>query len=88
MENGDLDAVKAKPAMLASGDMDFAVAQSHSTSDFRGLFPEAPIVKLSGVGHLTLMIVTLWTRLWRTSQPRPGKGVAGTRIEVRDAKVC
>ena len=37
--------------MLASGDMDFGIAQSNSISDFRGLFPEAPIVKLSGVGH-------------------------------------
>ena len=51
VENGDLDAVKAKPAMLVSGDMDFAIAQSHSISDFRGLFPEAPLVKLPGVGH-------------------------------------
>ena len=51
VQNGDLDAVKAIPAMLVSGDMDFAIAQSHSISDFQGLFPKAPIVKLSGVGH-------------------------------------
>jgi len=43
--------VKAKPAMLASGDMDFGIAQEHSISDFSGLFPNAPIVKLKGVGH-------------------------------------
>ena len=48
---GNLEAVKAKPAMLASGDMDFGIAQGHSMSDFRGLFPQAPIVKLPGVGH-------------------------------------
>ena len=40
-----------KPAMLASGDMDFGIAQSHSISDFQGLFPKAPVVKLPGVGH-------------------------------------
>ena len=51
VQNGNLDAVKAKPAMLASGDMDFGIAQSHSISDFQGLFPEAPVVKLRGVGH-------------------------------------
>ena len=51
VEGGDLDAVKAKPAMLVSGDMDFAIAQSHAISDFRGLFPEAPLVELPGVGH-------------------------------------
>ena len=37
--------------MLVSGDMDFSIAQSHSIGDFQGLFPDAPIVKLSGVGH-------------------------------------
>jgi len=51
LETGNLDAVKAKPAMLASGDMDFGIAQEHSISDFRGLFPNAPIIKLKGVGH-------------------------------------
>ena len=29
----------------------FATAQSHSISEFRGLYPNAPVVKLSGVGH-------------------------------------
>lgn len=51
LQTGNLDAVKAKPALLASGDMDFGIAQSHSISDFRGLFPDAPVVKLKGVGH-------------------------------------
>ena len=51
MEQGDIDAVKQKPAMLVSGDMDFGIAQDHAISDFRGLFPEAPIIKTPGVGH-------------------------------------
>ena len=37
--------------MLASGDADFGIAQDHSISDFRGLYPDAPVVKLPGVGH-------------------------------------
>ena len=51
MEQGDIDAVKQKPAMLVSGDMDYGIAQDHAISDFRGLFPEAPIIKTPGVGH-------------------------------------
>ena len=51
MEQGDIDAVKQKPAMLVSGDMDYGIAQDHAISDFRGLFPDAPIVKTPGVGH-------------------------------------
>jgi len=51
MEQGDIDAVKQKPAMLVSGDMDYGIAQDHAISDFRGLFPGAPIVKTPGVGH-------------------------------------
>jgi haloalkane dehalogenase len=47
----DIAAVKAKPAMLVSGDMDFAIAREHAISDFRGLFPDAPVVKVAGVGH-------------------------------------
>lgn len=51
MEQGDIEAVKQKPAMLVSGDMDHGIAQDHAISDFRGLFPDAPIVKTPGVGH-------------------------------------
>jgi cis-3-alkyl-4-acyloxetan-2-one decarboxylase len=51
LQTGNLDAVKAKPAMLISGDKDYAIAQNHSISDFRGLFPNSPVVRLDGVGH-------------------------------------
>ena len=51
MEQGDIEAVKQKPAMLVSGDMDYGIAQDHAISDFKGLFPDAPIVKTPGVGH-------------------------------------
>ena len=47
----DLDAVKAKPAFLVSGDKDWGIAQDHAISDFRGLYPDAPVVKVPGVGH-------------------------------------
>jgi len=51
LETGNLEKVKAIPTMLASGDADFGIAQEHSISDFRGLYPDAPVVKLPGVGH-------------------------------------
>ncbi len=51
MEKGDMDALKLKPAMLVSGDKDYAIAQDHAISDFIGLYPEGRIVKVEGVGH-------------------------------------
>ncbi|MEE2891734.1 MAG: alpha/beta fold hydrolase [Pseudomonadota bacterium] len=51
MEKCDLEKVKAKPAMLVSGDKDYGIAQDHAISDFKGLFPQAPVVKVEGVGH-------------------------------------
>ncbi len=51
MEQCDLEKVKAKPAMLVSGDKDYGIAQDHAISDFKGLFPQAPVVKVEGVGH-------------------------------------
>jgi haloalkane dehalogenase len=51
METGDIEAMKSKPAMLISGDKDFGIAPDHAVSDFRGLFPDASIVEVSGVGH-------------------------------------
>ena len=51
LETGNFEAVQAKPAMLASGDMDFAIAPEFSQADFKLLFPGAPIVPLPGVGH-------------------------------------
>jgi haloalkane dehalogenase len=43
--------MKSKPTMLISGDKDFGIAPDHAVSDFRGLFPDASIVEVSGVGH-------------------------------------
>jgi len=51
MATGDIAALQRKPAMLVSGDRDFAIAKDHAISDFRGLFPQAPIVEVQGVGH-------------------------------------
>ena len=51
LEHGDLDALRAKPAMLISGDKDFGIAKDHAISDFKGLFPSSPIVDVEGVGH-------------------------------------
>ena len=51
MESGDIEAMKSKPAMLISGDKDFGIASDHAVSDFRGLFPNASIIEVSGVGH-------------------------------------
>ena len=51
MQSGDIEALKSKPAMLISGDKDFGIAHDHAISDFRGLFPNAPVVEVSGVGH-------------------------------------
>ena len=51
LQTGDLPALKAKPAMLASGDLDFGIAPEQARADFRNIFPGAPIVPLPGVGH-------------------------------------
>lgn len=51
LKTGNLETVKAKPAMLVSGDMDFGINPEFAQADFRNLFPNAPIVRLPGVGH-------------------------------------
>lgn len=51
LETFDLDAVKSKPAFLVSGDRDHAIDAHHAVTDFRGLFPDAPVVKVRNVGH-------------------------------------
>lgn len=51
MKTGDIEALKSKPAMLISGDKDFGIAPDHAISDFRGLFPDAPVIEVPGVGH-------------------------------------
>ena len=51
LATGNLDAVKAKPAMLAVGLEDHAIHPENAIGDFRALFPDAPLVTLPGVGH-------------------------------------
>lgn len=51
LATGNLDAVKAKPAMLALGLEDHAINPENAKADFRALFPQAPLVTLPGVGH-------------------------------------
>ena len=51
LATGNLDAVKAKSAMLAVGLEDHAIHPENQISDFRALFPDAPLVTLPGVGH-------------------------------------
>jgi len=51
LQTGNLDAVKAKAAMMCSGDMDFGIAPEWAVADFRNLFPNAPVVPMPGVGH-------------------------------------
>ena len=51
LQTGNLEAVKAIPASLVYGMEDRAIAPEWGIEDFRLLFPNAPIVKLPGVGH-------------------------------------
>ncbi|MDZ7825791.1 MAG: alpha/beta fold hydrolase [Gammaproteobacteria bacterium] len=51
LSTGNLEAVKAKPAMLAEGLADQAIHPEHAIADFRALFPHGPVVELPGVGH-------------------------------------
>jgi haloalkane dehalogenase len=51
LEKGDLEAVKALPAFLVSGDKDHAIHPEQVVADFRGLWPAAPVVPVTGVGH-------------------------------------
>ncbi len=44
-------ALKAKPAMLAVGLQDRAIAPAHQIADFRALYPDAPVTELPNAGH-------------------------------------
>ena len=66
MESGDIEAMKSKPAMLISGDKDFGIAPDHAVSDFRGLFPTAPIVRSFRSGALCQEDIP--TSLWSSSR--------------------
>ena len=46
-----VDALRAKPAMLAEGMKDKAIPPELAIADFRALFPRAPVVELDDAGH-------------------------------------
>ncbi len=46
-----VDALKEKPAMLAEGLEDYAIAPEQAMADFKALYPHGPVVTLPGVGH-------------------------------------
>ncbi len=51
LETGNLEAVKAKPAMLAVGLQDKAIRPENAIADFKGLFPNSPINTFEQAGH-------------------------------------
>ncbi|MEM7020481.1 MAG: alpha/beta fold hydrolase, partial [Pseudomonadota bacterium] len=51
LETGNLEAVKAKPAMLAVGMRDKAIQPENAIADFKGLFPNAPVNTFEQAGH-------------------------------------
>jgi pimeloyl-ACP methyl ester carboxylesterase len=46
-----IDALRAKPAMLAEGLRDHAIPPALAIADFEGLWPTRPVVRLPGAGH-------------------------------------
>ena len=46
-----IDALRAKPAMLAEGLADHAIPPGLAIADFEALWPGRPVVRLPGVGH-------------------------------------
>ena len=46
-----LDGIKSKPAMLAVGMRDRGIDPAYQIADFRGLYPDGPVVKLPNAGH-------------------------------------
>lgn len=46
-----VDALKSKPAMLAEGMRDHAIFPENAIADFRGLWPQGPLVELPNAGH-------------------------------------
>jgi len=46
-----VNALRAKPAMLAEGLCDYAIPPERAIADFEGLWPGREVVRLPGVGH-------------------------------------
>lgn len=51
IKTGNLEKLRAKPAMLAEGMLDQAMPPALVIDDFKRLFPNGPIVKLKNAGH-------------------------------------
>ncbi len=51
VKTGNLEKLRAKPAMLAEGMLDRAMPPAMVMDDFRRLFPKGPIVELANAGH-------------------------------------
>lgn len=48
---GGVDALRSKPAMLAEGMRDHAIPPAFAIADFKGLWPDGPVVELPNAGH-------------------------------------
>jgi haloalkane dehalogenase len=48
---GGVAAVKAKPAFMVEGMLDRAIPPALAIADFRGLWPDAPVIELPEAGH-------------------------------------
>ena len=48
-----LDNLKSKPAMLAVGMKDRAISPAVQIADFKGIWPDRPVVKLPNAGHFS-----------------------------------
>jgi cis-3-alkyl-4-acyloxetan-2-one decarboxylase len=48
-----IDKLKEKPAMLAVGMKDKGIAPDVQIADFRGIWPDRPIIELPGAGHFS-----------------------------------
>jgi haloalkane dehalogenase len=48
---GAVAAVKAKPAMMVTGEDDRAIPCEFAVASFRDMWPQAPVTVLPGVGH-------------------------------------
>jgi haloalkane dehalogenase len=44
-------ALKAKPALMIEGMLDRAIPPALALADFRGLWPDAPVIEVPGAGH-------------------------------------
>ena len=51
LETGNLDQLKAKPAMLAYGMKDRAIRPENAIADFQALYPGAPITRFEDASH-------------------------------------